>query len=98
MYFLTALGLSPDRPSPVVRVILTPDTVTVEVAVMVTLPPWGALMVIEQLPPVVVQVFAAGGTKLALAVLLDRLKVTVVPSGTFTNPLPVFCFTVAVNV
>ena len=77
--------------------ILTPETVTVLVAVIVTLPGFGAFTLIEQLPPVVVQVFTPP-TKLALAVLLDRLNVTSVPSGTFTNPVPGFCCTVAVKV
>jgi len=64
---------------------------------MVTLPAVVELTLIEQLPPVVVQVLTPP-TKVAPAVLFDRLNVTSVPSGAFTNPLPVFCCTVAVNV
>src|SRR5579864_5665962 len=95
-HVLVELPLSPDRPSPVVRVRLIPRTLNVVVAWMLTLPAVVEFTLIEQLPAVVVQVL--GPTKAAPAVLFNRLKATVVPSGALVNPLPVFCCTVAVKV
>src|SRR5262249_51148119 len=80
----------------VVRVSETPLTDTVVLALTVVVPAVGGLMttVQEPVPPEVVQLFPAAGTKTALAppALLSE-KVITVPSGAFTNPVPGFTFT-----
>ena len=54
---------------------------------MTTKPAVVVLITTEQVPPVVVHVLAPAGTKTALAVLVGRLNVTTVPSGTGPKPV-----------
>ena len=92
-------GLSPAFVSPVDRVSGTPATVTFVVAWIVVVPIVGELIttVHDPVPPDVVQL--DGPWKVADAPpAFDSVKLIVVPSGAFTNPVPGLMFTCPVRV
>jgi hypothetical protein len=94
-----ASGLSPAFVSPVDRVSGTPATVTFVVAWIVVVPIVGELIttVHDPVPPDVVQL--DGPTNVADAPpAFDSVKLIVVPSGAFTNPVPGLTFTCPVRV
>src|SRR5690242_12923869 len=83
----------------VVRLNVTPPTLTVLDALIVVVPPVGdeITTVHEPVPPAVVQL--DGPTKVAVAPpALVSEKLITVPSGAFTNPLPGLTFTCPVSV
>src|SRR5260370_36910079 len=101
---LPALALSRLMPSPVVRVRLTPPTVSVVLALMLTWPAVAELNMKLQLPPVVVQLPLAGSALAPL--LLVAVKLPLGPSGALTWPPPlpqsiltvaVFCFVLLIS-
>src|SRR5437763_1871681 len=87
-YRLLTLAPSPDSPSPVARVRLTPPTLNVVVLVMVTVRVEVLLIctVLVPVPPDVVQVLTPATTA-APALLFRRLNVTVVPFGAGPKPV-----------
>ena len=91
---MTASAPSPAFESPVERVTETPPTVSVVVAWTVETPAVGETRLTVQAPAAVVHLPSAG---VNVPGPLGTENVTVVPSGAFTKPPPVFTVTAAVK-